>query len=321
MRFRDLIALVCLCLLCGSGAGVVRACETITVPGDAACVTDAIAMANPGDTIEIALGRHKIVGRNHLLKAGLTIRSSVYPPGACVLEESPSYPGEWRDHPVFVLDQPGAACRFEGITFRDWNLAEGPNPGLRYPMFHVFDGQIAFQDCQWQDTAGEVVRFTGGRGELADCEFTDGTGYPALITFKGQELLLDRCSFVGIVGQVTDHGREGSVLKMQRGVIRMAECNFQDDDLLSSVLEIGRGAMLVGSNSCLDCCDTVLEGLVAGQAFLNGCVIHRDRWTVSDGGHLVMLDAPAQDQGEGRGQLKAMRQQAASWTSIKSLFD
>ena len=38
-------------------------------------------------------------------------------PGGVVLKECACYCDDWRDRPVFVLDQGGAPVRFEGIAF------------------------------------------------------------------------------------------------------------------------------------------------------------------------------------------------------------
>jgi len=321
MRTRTLIALVCLFVLCCGGAGVAWSCEIIAVPGDAACVTDAIAMAHSGDIIEVALGRHKIVGGNHLLKAGITIRNSIHLPGACVFEEVAAHPGDWREQPVFVLEQAGTPCRFEGITFRNWNLADGPLPDARQPIFNVLEGRIIFEACQWQDFQGEALRFDGGLGELHDCEFAGGSGWPSAVFFAGQELKLDRCLFRHNTGYDAGQGWEGVVVQLRRGVTRMDDCIFHDNGPLTRVLQVDRGGTVVGCNSCLDCNDTMQEASVAGRAFLWNCGIQADWWVVLEGGELAILDAPAQDQGDGRGQLKAMRQESMSWSGVKSLFD
>lgn len=321
MRSRILIALVCLCVFCCGAAGVAWSCETITVPGDAACITDAIAMAHSGDIIEVALGHHKIVGGNHLLKAGITIRNSIHLPGACVLVESAAYPGDWREQPVFILEQPGTPCRFEGITFRHWNLADGPTPDARQPIFDVREGRIIFESCQWQDFQGEALHFDGGLGELHGCEFAGGNGCPSAVFFAGQELQLDDCRFHHNTGCDTDQGWGGVILQLHRGITRMDDCLFHDNGPLTRVLQIDRGGTAVGCNSCLDCNDAMQEARVAGRAFLWGCGIHADWWVVAHGGQLVILDAPVQDQDTELGQLKAMRQESMSWSGVKSLFD
>ncbi len=310
MSTRILIALVCLVSL---AAGNALACQTYHVPGDAPNLPAAIAMAQPGDIIELAMGRHKIVGREHALKADLTIRCTGGLPGACVLEEVGSYPGDWRDHPVFILDDPGAPCRFENLTFRGWNLADGPYQFISNPILHVVSGRVSFQSCQWQDFYKQAMYFSGGRGEFRDCEFSYGRGCPSAISFGGDELVLDGCRFHHNSWIMDCDALQGSILQLCTGETRLTDCQFLDNGPLVHVLTIERHATLVGSQSCWSANTSVWEARLAGTAYLDCCELCVNLWHVVEGGELVLIDPPTL--------AKAMSREAVSWSGVKSLFD
>ena len=142
MSCKSLFALVCLFCLCIAIPTDVQACQVWNVPGDVSSVVEAIDLAQPGDIIQIAIGRYKVVGREIQLKPGLLIRGGAGLPGTCILEESTADPSDWRNRPVFELVTAGEPCRFEGITFANFNLSCGPDEYACNPIFHVGDGII-----------------------------------------------------------------------------------------------------------------------------------------------------------------------------------
>jgi len=314
MRIRILIALVCLSFLCLYTVRDARACEVIHVPGDVATVPEALVMAEAGDIIEVAMGRHKIRGRGIPLKAGVTLRCANAPFGACVLVETPQGVGDWRDAPVFRMEEAGEPFRMENITFKHWTLSDGPYQTISCPVIHVDGGRIEFLHCQWQDTYKQVVYFVSGSGLFDSCMFTSGRGFPASISFGGDELTMVDCGFYGNTWVMHDGLLRGSLVHLRSGHATLTGCLLNNNGPLSEVLVIARAAELVGDHACLSCNTAIWEAEVAGRAYMNCCEIQPSLWHVIDDGELVVIDPPSVTN-------KAMAVELASWSQVKALFD
>lgn len=314
MRIRILIALVCLCSLGFIASANAERCQVIHVPGDAATVPEALIMAEANDIIEVALGVHPIVGRNIPLKAGVTLRSAGAPFGGCVLTEVPQGPGDWRDAPVFVMEEGGQPFRMENITFRHWTLSDSPYQTIACPVIHVDGGQVEFRRCMWQDTYKQVIYFTSGNGQLQECIFRDGRGYPASISFGNGELELIDCQFHGNSWVLHDGLLKGSLMHLRSGNVQLDGCLLGGNGPLSEVLIIDRGVTLVGDHACMGCNMAIWEAELAGHAYLNCCEIVPSLWHVLEGGELVLIDPPTT-------QNKAMAYRQTSWSQVKALFD
>ncbi|MBD3222373.1 hypothetical protein GF314_14135 [bacterium] len=311
MRPFVLIALACLGWLAVLGAVNVDASQIWRVPGDFGTVPEAIASAQPGDTIEIDMGHYKIAGRGYSLPPGLTIRGIGGVVGSVVLSESARFPGDWRDAPVFVLDQPGEPCRFEGISFRDWNLGDGPYQFISNPIFHVLEGTLEFVDCEFRDFYKHALYFSGGDGLLDGCRFAHGRGCPSAVSFGGGELVV-RDSWFHHNSWIHDCGEyRGSIIHLRSGQTSLIDSHFEDNGPLVRIIRIDRPAELNAEATCLVRNASMWEGRVAGSAYLDCCEICPSMWQVVDGGELVIID-PLD---------KAMARESASWSQVKSLFD
>jgi hypothetical protein len=311
MRSFVLIALACLGWLAVIGGMNADACQVWRVPGDLDTVPDAIAAAQTGDTIEIDMGHHKIVGRGHSLRSGVTIRGVGGVLGSVVLSESARFPGDWRDAPVFVLDHPGEPCRFEGISFRNWHLGDGPYQFISNPIFHVLEGTLELVDCEFKDFYNAALYFSGGDGLLESCRFAHGRGCPSAVSFGGGELMV-RDSWFHHNSWIHDCGEyRGSVMHLRSGQTTLVDCRFEENGPLVRIIRIDRPAVLDAHEMCLGCNASMWEGRVAGRAYLDCCEIRPTMWQVVDGGELVIIDPPD----------KAMARESASWSRVKSLFD
>lgn len=307
-----LILVGCMCLILAPAAA--EPCQVWQVPGDFDTLPQALQSVQPGDTIELAMGRHKITGGGHLLMADLTIRCRDALPGACVLEESATYPGEWRDAPVFTLDQPGAPCRFEGITFRNWNLADGPYQFISNPIFHVMSGTLEMIDCQFQDFYKYALYFSGGQGLIENCEFAHGAGCPSAISFGGDDLIVRDTVFHHNTWIYDCDQYMGSIIHLRSGTAHVENCDFYDNGPLVHMIRVERAGTLFGDQFCLGCNATMWEARVEGHAYLTCCEICCSMWQVCNGGELVMIDVPDRAG-------KAMATESATWSDVKSLFD
>jgi hypothetical protein len=316
MRNRVLFALVCLCCFIFTAALAELdppAQQIVRVPGDVATLPEALAIVQPGDIIEMAPGHHAVVGRNLPLKAGLTIRVDPKGVGRSILHEVAAFAGDWRDQPVFVLDQTGEPCRLEGLEFHQWRLSDSPYETISNPIIYVASGELQVNDCHWLDCYKQDIYFAGGRGLFQNCGFEYGAGYPSAIAFHGDELVLDQCWF--------DHNRwindctglHGSVLRLAAGKTRIVDCDFNENGPLMSVLIIDCGATLHADRTCLGCNEAVYEAQLAGCAYLNCCSVHPGDWLIEDGGVFVNLNPVIED--------KAMAHEAMSWSQVKSVFD
>lgn len=316
MKISYLVALVCLCCSCVALAESLPVPRTWHVPDDVATLPEALALANPADVIELAMGTHMIAGRGHVLPAGITIRCRHAVPGDCILKEVATGPGDWRDGPVFIQDTPGQVVHFRGITFDDWNLAQGPCSSIVNPIVLVVDGPISFKNCVWRNFYTQCIHVAAGSGHFADCEFSDGCGCPAAISFEGGELVLERCAFRDLRWANIDGEWRGSIMHLRGGETRMIDCRINHNGPLVRLLRIEAGATLMGCQSCLGGNNTRWEARLAGTAYMDCCEICVPMWEIVDGGQLVLLDPTGDPGGD-----KTMQSEPYSWSQVKSLFD
>ena len=312
MRNHSLIALVCLICLCILTVSNTQA-RTWHVPGDAPTIMAALAVVERGDVIELAIGRHKILGRNLNLTPGITIRSEFGLPGGAVLEESACYCGDWRDCPVFVLDVGGGTVVFDGIAFENFTLSCVPNQVIGNPIFHVINGELEFDNCRFENYFKTAVWYdAGGSGRFDNCQFIGGQGRASAIHFAGQNLDLTDCSFRENIWIMEGGDYTGSALRLVAGETRLVNCHFTDNGPLIHLLTVGPAAYLEARFSCFCGNATIWQARIEGQAALYYCEIDPVCWCVAAGGELTIINpVPA---------AKAMNFEATSWSKVKSLF-
>ena len=301
-----LVCLICLCIL------IVPAAQARTwhVPSDVLTVTEAIALAESGDVIELAVGVHKITGREHVLKPGLIIRSDTGMPGGVVLKECACYCGDWRDRPVFVVDRAGDPVRFEGLRFKDFTLSCGPFPTIGNPIFHVTDGSVKFTDCRFENLWKTAVWFDGGVGHFRGCTFENGCGCAGAIHFDGQRLFLTDCRFEQFHWLNDGQELAGNILQLVSGEIELNRVIFADNGPLIELVTVGADAELNAYSSCFVDNATMWEGVVAGRAVLDCCSIDPVLWNVVDGGELMIIGDDT----------KAATIEQTTLSAVKSLF-
>ena len=311
MRTHSLIALVCLICLCILTVSTTQA-RTWHVPGDSPTIMAALTVAERGDVIEMAIGRHKIAGRNHVLPPGVTIRSEFGFSRGVVLEESACYCGDWRDCPVFVLDGRCEPVVFDGITFENFTLSCGPYQAIGLPIFRVVSGELEFVNCRFDNYFKTAISYEGGSGRFDNCEFIGGQGCASAVLFAGQNLELINCTFRENIWLMNCDELVGSILCLMAGETRLDNCCFADNGPLIHLVTVGPAADLEACSTCFADNLTMWEGLVEGQAVLDCCEIDPLLWHVVEGGELTIIDPPATN--------KAMSVETASWTEVKSLF-
>lgn len=310
MRLKSYLALICFICLCICIIPAAQA-RTWYVPGDCPDLPAALQVAQSGDEILIAIGNYKIVGREHQVPSGITIKGGAGIPGSCVMEESGVCQGEWRDAPIFIVNEPGRPTRFEGITFRNFNLGCGEVPYVCNPIFYVTNGRIQFEDCQWQDFYKKVFHFDGGSGSFVDCEFSEGLGCPSAITFAGDELIIDNCVFKQNEWIMECDELHGSILALEGGTTRINNSLFCDNGPLIEMLMVGPNAILRADNMCMTECATMWEAVVEGHAYLSGCLINPVLWQTIGDGEIHFADGPGD---------KAMAVELKSLSQVKSMF-
>lgn len=307
MRKFSPIALVCLICLCTTAAQA----RIWHVPGEVRSVTEAIALADPGDVIELAVGVHKIAGREHMLKSGLTIRSDNGMPGGVILKECACSCGDWRDRPVFVLDQASSPVRFEGISFEDFTLSCGPFSYVGNPIFHVINGTLKFTDCRFETMHKTAVWFDDGVGHFNNVTFKDGCGRAGAIHFAGRRLVMNNCRFEQFSWLNDGDDLQGTILRLESGEVHLDNSMFVDNGPLTHLVTVGADATLEACTTCFIDNATMWEGEVAGHAVLDCCAIDPVLWCVVGDGVLEIIDEGAN---------KAATVEQTSLTAVKSLF-
>jgi hypothetical protein len=300
--------------------------RTWYVPGDVATVTEAIELAGTDDTIVIAAGVYKIVGDGYRLADGLTIRSDMGIPGSVILTESD---GNWplgREQPVFIVQGPGGATApvtFEGITFRDFTHAYGPNQFVAEPIINVRSGLFLLKNCVFDHYFGTAVSFDDGSGDIAHCAFVRGHGRPAAVKFSGAKLQLNDCGFrentQRFPGDFLSDGDKlpGSVLRLVSGEVYLGCGLFEENGPIVYLVNVEEQAILRACETCMTQNSSLWQGRVAGRVRLTCCEIDRSRWLIVNDGSVEDDD----DELDRYHELKAMSTRNTSWTRIKSLFD
>jgi hypothetical protein len=288
MRTISSIALVCLICLGILIVPSARA-EILRVPGDVPTLCQAFQLADRGDVIELAVGVHKLVGREIVLKPGIVVRTDTGMPGGVVLKESGCFCGDWRDRPVFVMADGGDPVRFEGITFADFTLSCGPAPYIGNPVFHVLDGLLKFDRCRFVNSWKTIAWFDGGSGRFEDCRFEDGCGCAGAIHFAGERLLVKNTIFSGYEWLEHGPGFQGNILDLVAGEISLVQTTFQDNGPLVQLVTVGADAELSACSSCFLGNATIWEGEVAGRAVLDCCEVDPGLWNVLPGGDLKII--------------------------------
>ncbi len=310
MRKSSPIALVCLFCLCILIVPAAQA-RTWHVPSEVLTLPQAIDLAEPGDVIELAVGVHKITGREYQLKPGLTIRSDTGMPGGVILKECACYGGDWRDRPVFLLEQGGAPVRFEGIVFKDFVLSCGPFSYIGNPIFYVTNGTVKFTDCHFENMYKTAVWFEGGAGHFRNCSFKNGCGCAGAIYFAGRRLVMTDCQFEEFSWIQDGNQLNGSVLQLAAGETRLNRVQFLDNGPLTHLVMVGVDANLTACSSCFIGNATMWEGEVAGRAVLDCCDHDPVMWNVVGDGEIVIIDDPGK---------AAATIEVSTLSAVKSLF-
>jgi hypothetical protein len=309
MRTRSLIALVSLFIFClyivpGAVAAIYR------VPSDVPTLPQAIELAQRGDIIELAVGKHKLAGREIMLKPGLTIRTDTGMPGGVVLEECACYCGDYRNRPVFILDADNDPCRFEGITFSNFTLSCSPDEYANNPVFHVVEGTLKFTDCKFYNFYKTMSWFDGGVGRFLRCEFDGGVGCPTLVHFGGERLVMEDCTVTDQRGFNNCGEFRGTLLQLLAGETFLLNTMLHDNGPLVTMIEVGPLASLEARDSCFIDNITQWEGRVLGTALLDCCTIDPVLWYVAPEGELTIIEDRD----------KAATVESTTWTDVRNLF-
>ncbi len=280
------------------------------VPGDAPILSEVLDMVESGDVIELCCTRHKIVGRNYVIPAGITIRSGFGMPGTCLFVECPCEPGDWRNQPVFVVEEAGLPVIFEGITFEGFTLTEGVEY-VHNPIIHVTGGTLHLVDCIVRDFYKNAFYFEGGSGVITGTEFSTGRGCPSSVYFEGESLLIEDCVFRENTW-IQDCGEfRGNVINLQSGLTTMNRCVFVDNGPLWHVMAVGADATVLANE--VDFADNaaVYEGCIQGGIVdFICCEIDLNMWEI-DPGSVVTVN---------NDDCGTVVVEAHSWTGVKSLF-
>jgi hypothetical protein len=305
-----LVCLICLCILTISSAEA----RIWRVPSDAPNLNLAIEMADPGDVIELAVGRHKLAGREIFLKTGLTIRPDTGLPGSVVVEECACHCDDWRDRPVFVLSAFGGdPVTFEGITFRDFDLSCDHFPNN--PVFYAAGGTLNFERCTFEGFYKTAAWYEhGASGRFAGCTFSGGAGSPSVVRFAGAQLVMERCVFRENTWIDDDGGLTGSILRLDAGATQLDDSVFDDNGPLIHLVTVGADATLDACATCFADNLTMWEGRVEGVVTLDCCEYDPVLWEIVGDGQLVILDDP------GATAAKSMQVEHSSLTEVKRLF-
>jgi hypothetical protein len=307
------------CALLGTGAQA----RTWYVPSEVATLTGALDLAQPGDTIELAVGIHRIAGDGHRIPAGVTITTDTGMPGGVVLVEEPAYFGDWRNQPVFVVNTtlgPANEVALRGITFQDFTNTFGPNEFIGQPIIGVLHGRLILENCDFRDYVGTAVKFAGGSGEFSQCSFVHGHGQPAALEFDGDALALNGCTFIacsarfpGDVVNPNVRGPEASIVKLLGGETTCDNSVFENNGPVTYVVDVGAEARLLACETCLSSNPPIWQGRVAGYVQMTCCTVVPTLWRIVDGGTLIVLDNGSPP--------RAVATEGTSLSLLRSLFD
>lgn len=293
-----------------------------TVPGDVPSLMAALAAVGPGDVIELASGRHMVIGSGHALPPGVVIRGVATTPGLTVIEEG-GEPGSYRTEPVFLVDRRGrahAAARFENLSFRNFDRGCFPNLAAIEPIIQVESGGLVLERCVFDTYQGTAARFVGGVGLIQSTKFRNGHGTFAAIDFAGIHLQIRDSTFrlntsrrPGDFQDLIDP-RETSLLKIRSGSVRWSCNEFCDNSQVGYLVDIDDGAR-VEAESCLMSPNALIrDGRVAGTLVLCQCSpIDLDRWDViPPHGEIIIQDT---------GTTGTVAVQSQTLSAVKALFE
>ncbi len=284
----------------GGGGGGIIASTTWNVPGDVATLAEALALARPGDVIELEPGTHLIQETALRVPLGVMIRAAGGGPGAVVLEEALAV-GQWRTHPVFIVSaahttSPVSDVWFQNITLRNFTRAYWPNVHDAEPIFRVDSGRLVMDQCVFDTYQGTAVAFPGGSGMFNACEFLRGRGAPAAVDFQGGNLHLIGCNFSE---NSTRHPGDWlapqdrdcqSLVKVRSGAVRLDDNTFQQNGPAPYLIDVDVPGELWACTSCLEPNAAIKEGRVRGIVTLECCEALIEMWDVIPPGQLIVLD-------------------------------
>jgi len=280
------------------------------VPGDAPILSGVLDQVEAGDVIELCCSRHKIVGRNYVIPAGITIRSSFGMPGTCLFVECPCGPDDWRNAPVFVVEEAGLPVVFEGITFEGFTLTEGVEY-VHNPIVHVTNGTLMIRDCIVTDFYKNAFYFDGGSGVITGTVFESGRGCPSSLWFEGESLLIEDCVFRDN-SWIQDCGElRGSVINLHDGLTTMNRCEFVDNGPLWHVMVVGEDATVLANEVNFANNAAAYEGCIDGGVVdFICCEINLNMWDI-DPESVVTVN---------NDDCGTVVVEARSWSGVKSLF-
>jgi hypothetical protein len=314
MRRKSLFAQVILGVVCCVAilAATPATARIWNVPEDVGSVGHAIDLARSGDEIVVAVGHWKVASRDHVIHPGVTIRGAFDMPGAVILEETPCVCDEWRDHPVFRIEEAGAPVRIENVTFSGFQLSHGPFPAISNPIFHVAAGQVQFRNVVFDGFYKYALYINGsGSATIQDCVFQGGRGCPSAVYFDGVRLGVRDTIFRNNAWMDDCGEYRGVVVRLVGGSTSMYNVDFVDNGPVFHVLRIEENAHLEGTCVHVEQNMTLWDGHVAGVAIMEFCHLDQDRWIVEDVGVLRIL-----------GQLsKSMAVEAWNFSAVRALFD
>lgn len=304
--------LVCLCTLLAPSASA----RIIHVPADVPNLNLAIEQAGPGDIIELAVGRHKLAGRENFLKTGLTIRGPSDLAEGVVVEECACMCGDWRDSPVFILSAiTSDPVLFKGITFRNFDLCCGYYPNN--PVFAVSGGTLNFSNCRFENFYKTAAWYdNGASGTFSECVFVGGAGCPSAVYFDGERLDVVRCTFNDNRWMEDCGMLVGSIFRLQAGRTTFYDSMFADNGPLNHLVTVGPQAQLAAHNTCFSDNLSIYEGRVEGHATLDCCSIDPILWEIVGDGEMLVVDATTHELFGA----KSMQVEQSSWTEVKNLF-
>ena len=150
--------------------------QTVTVPGDAATIAEALTLARSGD--KVLLGEGTFAG-------GVQIPAGIILQG---VQGKTTIEGPADKGSILVVEGEGAPVRMVGLTIRHMGVS---NTEERYPVVLVKGAQAVFEECEVSYGAGHGIAVLDG----ARCEITatevKGCGWDGIaVVGAGSEAIL-----------------------------------------------------------------------------------------------------------------------------------
>lgn len=214
--------------------------DTITVPGDAPDIAQAVALAGPGDTVLVGPGDHLISTAVSFEGKTLSLRSEMGPASTTLLRDGP--PDDEERGSLIILEAGEAAgTLIEGFTLR---YGRGSRWGL----------------SSEQAGGGALLLRGGSQAEVRHCVFLDNSGSHggAIFCTEGSSITVLDCLFER--NRCTNFG--GAILLKAVGdSSRVERCEFRRN------LAASGGALFCLSGSSPTIVDSLL---VSNQAYSVG---------------------------------------------------